>query len=723
MKISHATYRWLPVLMTLLLGAWLPSQAELGPRPLGQQRLSAHAGRVIVTFKSGLSDFRRSAQSSGQALSTVMSKAEAAQALELRAQRLGGRLGLALHAGRAVDERRQVVTAYGLDSRTLAEQLAGDSEVERAVVDWPRRAMKVPNDTYYAQGPVIVGSNGGPEVGQWYLRVPDSNALTAGDDSQVVSSINAPAAWDVTIGHGSVIVAVLDTGIRPEHPDFARKLVAGYDMIGAGTNDPSSVVQTANDGNLADADPSDPGDWVTDSEVNDSSSPFYHCTEPDSNGKYSGENSSWHGTQTAGLIGATTNNGVGIAGVGWNVKVQAVRVLGKCGGYDSDIIAGMRWAAGGTIPGIPVNATPAKVLNMSLGTGGDVVPCSETEYPAAIADLADPNKNYSHPVIVVSAGNGNGHAVNSPANCAGVVAVAGVRHTGTKVGFSDIGPEVAIAAPAGNCVNTTTGSPCLYPIMTTTNAGTTTPGASIYSNAFNSSLGTSFSAPLVSGTAALMMTANPSLTANQVKAALQASARPFPQSGAQPDVTTGLPVPMCHAPNSTDQGQCYCTTSTCGAGLLDAGAAVASVAQLHAYINVKTTAPTAGSPISLSSDTVVLPPNHTLSSLVWSLTNDGGIVPALTDTGSPSITVTPTAGGQFTVQLTVVDSTGASSTTSQTVQVAAASGGSTGGGGSSGGGSSGGGSGGGSSGGGAMSWAWLAALAAATLALRRGRRA
>ena len=66
-------------------------------------------------------------------------------------------------------------------------------------------------------------------------------------------------------------------------------------------------------------------------------------------------------------------------------------------------------------------------------------------------------------VVVVAAGNSSGHAVGSPGNCAGVIAVAGLRHAGTKVGFSDLGPEISLSAPGGNCVNTAAGTPCLYP--------------------------------------------------------------------------------------------------------------------------------------------------------------------------------------------------------------------------------------------------------------------
>jgi serine protease len=710
MKLLRPATRWLPAVALALAAAWAPSHAELGPRPTPLLHPAAGHARVIVEFKSGLSDFRRTVQSagaSGGGSARPMTAAEAVQAMQLRASQLGNRVGLALQAGHAVSERAQVVMADGIDSQTLVQRLANDPQVASVVVDGWRKPLRVPNDPYYPSGPAVVGASGGPAVGQWYLRAPLTNSLNGGDETnEIVSSINAPAAWDITTGHSSVVVAVLDTGIRPDHPDLAGKIVAGYDMI--------SDAKVANDGDGRDADPSDPGDYVTDAEVNDKSSPFYQCTPKNPDGTYSGESSSWHGTQTAALIGAATNNNIGIAGAGWNVRVEPVRVLGKCGGYDSDIAAGIEWATGNTVPGVPANPNPVKVLNLSLGGSGyPAASCTGTAYPAAIADARAKGA-----VIVVSAGNGlddGGHALNPPANCSGVIAVAGLRHTGTKVGFSDLGPDVSIAAPAGNCVNTS--GACVYPIMSASNTGTQAPVSSKYTDSFDYGVGTSFSAPLVSATAALMFTANPSLTPDQVLSALKATARPFPQTGAQPD--SNGPLPTCTAPGQTGQLQCYCTTSTCGAGMLDAGAAVAAVAQLTAYIDVSpSSGAVASSPITLSSASTVLPTGRTIASTTWSLLSDGGIVPALADTSSNTITLTPTAAGQFTVQLVVTDNTGATSTTQTTVQVADAnsSGGSggSGGSGSSGGSTS---SGGSSGGGGAMSAAWLAGLAVATLSL------
>ncbi|MBX3623207.1 MAG: S8 family serine peptidase [Rhizobacter sp.] len=618
-----------PTLVALALLAPLalqtPLQAQTTPAAASAQ------ARVIVKFKAGSELARRQVQSA---------------ATGGRAATLGERVGVAMTSGAPISDRMQVFRARGLDSAALAARLSAQADVEYAVPDERRRRFVAPNDPLYAAG---VGGTG-PAAGQWYLRAPVGT---------VQAAIDAEPAWDISTGSSTIVVADLDTGIRYDHADLKTvaaggNLLPGYDMI--------TDVPTANDTDGRDADPSDPGDWVSAGDL--TSGNFDGCIE---------ENSSWHGTQTAGLIGALTNNSLGMASVGRTVRVLPVRVLGKCGGYDSDIIAGMRWAAGAadvcrTVDGqgnctqtVPATPTPAKVINMSLGGEGS---CSQA-YRDAVAEVSALGT-----VVVASAGNSEGHAVSTPANCPGVIAVTGLRHVGSKVGFADVGPQVAIAAPGGNCVNTNAALPCLYPILTTTNAGTTTPVAnsSIYTDAFNASVGTSFSAPLVSGTVGLMFSAQPSMTPSDVRAALQGSARIFPNSGSE---NSGVPV--CHAPDGTNQDECYCTTSTCGAGMLDAGAAVAGANRgVQARITASTETPRATQLLTLNAASSFVLSPRTITAYQWAIVSGGGIVTTLSSTSGATATVTPSAAGRFTVSLTVTDSTGAQSTSVRAVDVTGA---------------------------------------------------
>jgi serine protease len=589
------------------------------------------SARVIVKFKAG------------SALTRAQAQSAAPQRVE-HAQQLGQRLGRTLRDGPGLNNRTQVVLADGLSSAQLAARLAQESDIEYAVVDHKRFRLTAPNDTLY--GDNLSGVT--PTAGQWYLRA------TSGT---VQSSINVEPAWGVTLGSTSVVVAVLDTGIRYDHSELlpttsGGNLLPGYDMV--------ANVGMANDGNGRDADPTDPGDWITYAETTGSGQ-FAGCGR-DGNNNLAAENSSWHGTQTTGIIGALTDNSAGMASVGRNIRVLPVRVLGKCGGYDSDIMAGMFWAAGIGISGLPTNPNPAKVINLSLGGTGA---CSQA-YRDTLGQLANLGV-----VVVASAGNRGGN-VTVPGNCPGVIAVAGLRHAGTKVGFSDLGPDISISAPAGNCVNTLSGLPCVYPILTTSNAGTTTPiaSSSIFTDSYNASLGTSFSAPLVSGTVGLMLSADPSLTPAAIRAILMGSARPFPTTGGDNGDGGLTEVPRCVAPTSADQAQCYCTTATCGAGMLDAGAALTAVsAGLQAQIDFSRTGASPGQALTLSGANSWVASGRSIAAYQWTLVDDGGVVTPLTATTANTLVVTPSALGRFTVNLTITDNLNATSTTSQTIDV------------------------------------------------------
>jgi serine protease len=381
-------------------------------------------------------------------------------------------------------------------------------------------------------------------VGQWYLK---------GNDADVRSAINAQGAWPYSQGDHAVVVAVLDTGVRFDHPDLlpaasGGRLLPGYDFVSA---DSDGRFAHANDGDGWDADASDPGDWVDDGLLAD---------HPDALSGCSATKSSWHGTRTAALIGAWSQNERGIAAVDWRARLLPVRVLGRCGGHTSDIIAGIRWAAGLHLTDVPDNPNPAKIINLSLGHTGS---CTVSEQAAIDEVLA------KGVIVVASAGNGQG-AVEAPGNCRGVIAVGGLRHSGTKVGFSSLGAEVSISAPAGNCINVGAQQPCLYSIDTATNAGLTTPAENTYTTQLKSNVGTSFAAPLVSGVAALMLAVNPLLTPTQVKDALKHSANPFPTD---PDIPTCPTL----ADGDNNVGQCNCTITQCGAGMLNAQAAIGRI--------------------------------------------------------------------------------------------------------------------------------------------------
>jgi serine protease len=592
-------------LLLLAVGA-LPARSERGPlRATNLASAEDAAGaRVIVKYKA-----------LGQLMRTPASAAARGPQF---ASRMAERLGATLRDGRVIDARSQVLHGdKGLSSAALAARLAADPEVEYAVPDLRRHALAAPNDPLFAASGAI-----SPAAGQWYLRAPDAT---------FVSATNALAAWALTTGAATIVVADVDTGVRFEHPDLFAKLLPGYDFI--------SDAATAGDGGGRDNDATDPGDWTTAGQCGSGQA---------------AEASSWHGTQTSGLIGAQTDNGVGMASMGYNVMVLPVRVLGKCGGTDSDIIAGMLWAGG--VSANPVaNPHPARVINLSLGGTGS---CNAA-YADAISQLTAAGV-----VVVAAAGNAEGLAVGVPANCAGVIAVAGVRHAGTKVGFSSIGPEVALAAPAGNCVNSS--GACLYPILTTTNSGSTTAVASTYSDSSNYSVGTSFASPLVAGTAALMLSANPGLTPAQVKSLLKSSARSFPATSSD---TTVL---QCHAPNGVAQDECICTTSTCGAGLLDAGAAVAAAVALTGPVAVFTASAASvlvGASATFDASTSSVPSGRTISSYRWALTSGSGIAAFRGASNAVTASVVASAAGSYTLQLTVTDSTGQSGSISRTILV------------------------------------------------------
>jgi serine protease len=347
--------------------------------------------------------------------------------------------------------------------RLAADIAASDPNVEYAEPDRIMRKVFTPNDTRYNE--------------QWHYF-------------EAAGGINAPAAWDKSTGSG-VIVGVVDTGYRP-HADLNANILPGYDFI--------SDTMVANDGNGRDSSALDPGDWVNPGECGPGDPAAF-------------EASSWHGTHVAGTVAAITNNSNGVAGVAFNARVVPARVLGKCGGFTSDIADAIVWVTGGAVSGVPLNANRAKVVSMSLGGGGACGATTQGAINSARSRGAS---------VIVAAGNSNANAANfSPANCSGVVTVAAVGRNGGKASYSNFGATVEVAAPGG--------SGGANSVLSTLNAGQMGPGADSYA-LYN---GTSMATPHVSGVVALMLSVKPTLAPDQVTSILQSTARAFPATCSQ----------------------------------------------------------------------------------------------------------------------------------------------------------------------------------------------
>ncbi len=524
-----------------------------------------------------------------------------------RAQKLSGSGGLRVLGKQALDHDTDVLqlpqALSGSDLQDVIDRLQADPGIVHVSPDLRRHAHALTNDPLLAS--------------QWYLL------------SGQPSATRTEAAWDITSGNADLVVAVLDTGVRFDHPDLGRvgsggKLLAGYDFV--------SRIAVANDGDARDADPSDPGDWVD--AADRTQTDFTDCDAVAS---------SWHGTRVAGLVGAITGNAEGVAGAAFQTRVLPVRVLGKCGGFDSDIIAAMRWAAGLSVSGVPANPTPARVINLSLGGEG----ACTAAYQSAIDEIT------ARGVLVVASAGNDGGPVSTPANCTGVLGVAAIRHAGTKVGFSNLGPELSVSAPGGNCVNTGFGQPCLFPIVVATNTGTTVPAAATYTDQIRYNVGTSFSAPQAAAAAALMRSVNSRLSPAQLVTLIRATASPFP-------VSTNTAVPTCHVPSGPadlQAAECNCTTQTCGAGMLNAGAAVAAAQRPFAILQTRGTV-SAGATLTLDGSASFASNSRTLATYQWTLEDVTGATPVIAAPSQSSTTLQVAGAGTFTLRLTVGDDEG-----------------------------------------------------------------
>jgi serine protease len=353
------------------------------------------------------------------------------------------------------------------DLSTFMASIRSSGQVEYIEEDIVVKAAAIPNDPLYSE--------------QWAYFDP-------------IAGMSMPAAWNITTGAG-VDVAVVDSGYAP-HSDLTANLVGGYDFIA----DPAQ----ANDGDGRDGDPRDPGDA-------DPTNP--ECAV-----------SSWHGTLVSGTIAAVSNNAAGIAGTAFGARLVPVRVLGRCGsGFISDIADAVIWASGGSVPVVPENTHPARVINMSFST--------RAVCPATL-DAATRFAEDHGAVLVAAAGNGNGNGEPvfeyTPANCAAVMTTVALNRDGTKRSDSNRGGIVGAPGEA----------------LSTSNTGATAPGSETYA----SYAGTSAAAAHTSGVVALVVSRLPVFTRLQIESILRGTSRPYP-----------LPC------------------EGCGLGILDADAAVAAL--------------------------------------------------------------------------------------------------------------------------------------------------
>ena len=538
-----------------------------GLQPIPQQSLTSYTDQLIIKLRNGGTSTQRTIVGAGQ--TQALSAAAGVSLSPLRVMKTGAQV-LKLPYRMAV-----------ADAAVIAQRLSDDPNVEYAEPDRIMRALLVPTDPRY------------PE--QWHYHEP-------------TGGVNLPAAWDITTGAAGIVIAVLDTGVLATHADLASgRLLAGYDFI--------TTLSMANDGDGRDADPSDPGDWVVADEC---------VSDPGAS------NSSWHGSHVMGTVGAIANNNptpLGGAGANWNSMLLPVRVLGKCGGFVSDIVDAMMWAAGFPVAGVPNNANSAHVLNLSLGGLG---PCSATEQTAIDQITA------SGTVVVVAAGNGSSNAsLSSPGNCNGVITVAATDRAGGRAFYSNFGSVVEIAAPGGETAIPANG------VLSTINTGSTTPDAGPLGDTYTFYQGTSMATSHVTGVVSLMLSVNGGLTPTQVLQKLQATARKFPA-----------------------------TCTGCGAGIVDAALAVQSANNV--------VAPTADAGVNQTVDPATLVTLDGSASVAnapaaianYSWTQTGG--PAVTLSGANTVSATftaPTAatGTVLTFQLTATDDGGLTDTTTITV--------------------------------------------------------
>jgi subtilisin family serine protease len=233
------------------------------------------------------------------------------------------------------------------------------------------------------------------------------------------AGMNAMAVWPKAKGDRAIVVAVIDTGLLPEHPDVkgSGNVLKGYDFI-------SDAIRRGGNAPGRNADPTDRGDACP-------------PRVPEA---------SWHGSHVSGTVGvAGTNNAIGIAGVNWLVSVLPVRALGRCGGTIEDLAAAVRWSAGLDVPDVPKNPNKADIVNLSLGMRRECKP----QFVGVLLDAINAARRAGVTVVAAAGNEAVDIAGVTPAGCAGVISVAASDQRGHLTPYSNFG-NVTIMAPGGD---------------------------------------------------------------------------------------------------------------------------------------------------------------------------------------------------------------------------------------------------------------------------------
>ena len=511
------------------------------------------SSRLIVKFKTGNLKYQDMSVSQ---INAQHEKRLTAQAVS-RMQTVAGRGMSELHA---TSSGGHVMLVDGPnDKQAFDNAIAAISslpEVEYVEEDRIQTEQTATNDTYYTS--FTNGGNTYPGLwGMW----PVSPVAASAPGLTGSYGADFETAWIISTGAG-VVVAVVDSGITPSYdivgPSGLIQAGAGSNLISVGYDFISdcrvrgtcaATTLSANATVAPTPDATDLGNYITAQDIIDNPALF-----PGPNPS----KSTWHGTHVAGTIAAIANNNRGVAGGAYSAKILPVRVLGKGGGYTSDIADGIKWAAG-VHPTIP-NPNPAKVINLSMGGAGS---CTLTEQNAINAAVG------AGAVVVVAAGNSNTDvASHAPANCQNVISVAAIGRDGSRASYSNFSSPtsnvtnpttVTLAAPGGDTSRADADLAFDAGIFSAINMGTTTMlAAANGGSGYGSRQGTSMATPMVSAVAALMISKDSTLTPAQIKTILSApsSLTAFPSFGA-----TSYP-----ALNGMD-----CTVgNNCGTGILNA---------------------------------------------------------------------------------------------------------------------------------------------------------